>query len=649
MSLISSGFTSDPRLKGTCMQPSYKPWSVLTLLTLLGCSVPVPTLALSNGAPIAPGSQAVTPAGTPVGNSAVQPALLVRSLNAQALLAPQQPMANATVTAFNLGNTQPFATVTADANGNFSLPLAAANGKWIKLVAHAGSQTLVTLVAPALAGSSAYRALDAQGISLTPATTLAYLAISQQIGLWAQVTLTQAQSSTIQQALANLIYGASLALSGDQAAAFNAAVLGALDAQGNGQLPTSASSAITHASPAFSSLFGASASSIANTLTQAAQQSNQSIPGFLNALANSQSFGGVSANSGGSSGASAPAGPTLLSLSELFTNTLYKNTLTSLASGSAATTSTWGGGSATILATPFATNVFNAASVTASTGADGAYNPLVSGAIATPVCNFTTITIPLGVTITAANGVALNAQGSVNIAGTLQSTGSAGSPGPGNGMSGGNAPALTVNASGTMTISGTIQGAGGNGGDGGLTGGTGGNGAAITLDASTALNVTGTVLSNGGAGGSVNGILSTNGGNGGNIVLNAPTIAVSGRVASVGGSSTALSGSVSSGGGLTGATTFLAPAMAQATAYDAGGVVATSVVYTSDTFASTTPGGSSIVLQFDDGDAGLGVTWSNNWRANITTLSKRYVRFRALLTPGTQAPVLTKVTINYHY
>src|SRR5439155_16992616 len=100
-----------------------------------------------------------------------------------------------------------------------------------------------------------------------------------------------------------------------------------------------------------------------------------------------------------------------------------------LAIGAAAGLLALGGG-------PAAAQTFNSG----STGADGAFSPTTSTTVPLPasgVFNFTTVTIPAGVTVrftkNAANTpVTILAQGDVTIAGTIDVSGSPGGPGVAN-------------------------------------------------------------------------------------------------------------------------------------------------------------------------------------------------------------------------
>ena len=250
-----------------------------------------------------------------------------------------------------------------------------------------------------------------------------------------------------------------------------------------------------------------------------------------------------------------------------------------------------------------------------STGADGAFNPTTTQTIAVPesgVFNFTTVTIPSGVTVTFApnsNNTPLTilASGDVVISGTINVAGKAanvngtgGLGGPG-GFAGGNggfgvadlfsgqngsgpgggkggvggstsipgggggyatvgsaAPAASPTAIGSSYGSGLIQpliggsgGAGGGAGANSLGGAGGGGGGAILIASSTniTLNSTGTIDASGGLGG--NGFSPSapgGGGSGGAIRLIANTISGNGNIRVNGGNR----GTGGSGGGIGG-------------------------------------------------------------------------------------------------
>ena len=254
--------------------------------------------------------------------------------------------------------------------------------------------------------------------------------------------------------------------------------------------------------------------------------------------------------------------------------------------------------------TPAAAQTFNSG----STGADGPFSPASNTTLALPptgVFNFTTITIPSGVTVTftknAANTpVILLATGAVTISGTINVSGGnggalgrPGSGGPGgfDGGAGGDGVTTTtagaglgpgggtqgVNcqgsggsygtqgtpAFGTCTVIGPagptygspllrpiVGGSGGSGGSAGgvpgTPGGSGGGGGGALLIASSGtltLNSGSQLLADGGGGGSA-GNFGGGGGSGGAIRLIAPTITTTGNLLARGGAQ---------GGGFTGA------------------------------------------------------------------------------------------------
>lgn len=250
-----------------------------------------------------------------------------------------------------------------------------------------------------------------------------------------------------------------------------------------------------------------------------------------------------------------------------------------------------------------------------STGADGAFNPTTTQTIAVPesgVFNFTTVTIPSGVTVTFApnsNNTPLTilASGDVVISGTINVAGKAANvngtgglggpggfaggnggfgvadlfsgqngsgPGGGKGGAGGStsipgggggyatvgsaAPAASPTAIGSSYGSGLIQpliggsgGAGGGAGANSLGGAGGGGGGAILIASSTniTLNSTGTIDAGGGLGG--NGFSPSapgGGGSGGAIRLIANTISGNGNIRVNGGNR----GTGGNGGGIGG-------------------------------------------------------------------------------------------------
>lgn len=208
-----------------------------------------------------------------------------------------------------------------------------------------------------------------------------------------------------------------------------------------------------------------------------------------------------------------------------------------------------------------------------STGVLGAFTPTTNTTVTLPpdgVVNYTTVTIPAGVTVTfqrnAANTpVTLLATGDVTIAGTLSVNGSPGAnptstPAPGGpgGFAGGlpgSPPTAGSGPGGGAASSNATYGApgsfvsllplfGGSGGGGGLvnaisSAGGGGGGGAIVLASSTRITMasTGSVTANGGNGGSGSGGTAFNagGGSGGAIRLVAPVVTGTGTLSANGG------------------------------------------------------------------------------------------------------------------
>ncbi len=194
-----------------------------------------------------------------------------------------------------------------------------------------------------------------------------------------------------------------------------------------------------------------------------------------------------------------------------------------------------------------------------STGADGAFAPMADTTLGLPpdgVLNFTTVTIPAGVTVTVARNAAntpvtLLASGDVSIVGTLSLNGSIFTPGPGGfagaiGGASGNLPGEGLGPGGGAERTNATYGApsdflsllplfGGSGGGGGGTatsvGGLGGGGGgAIVIASSTRITITGTITANGGPGTQPLGGCASHGGNGsgGAIRLVAPVLAGTG-------------------------------------------------------------------------------------------------------------------------
>jgi hypothetical protein len=227
-----------------------------------------------------------------------------------------------------------------------------------------------------------------------------------------------------------------------------------------------------------------------------------------------------------------------------------------------------------------------------STGADGAFSPTVNTTVTLPasgVLNYTTVNIPIGVTVkftkNAANTpVTILATGNVTIAGTIDIRGNAGAPpangtavgttggagGPG-GFDGGNGATGTVSTTG-----GSGRGPGGGTGSSGAAGAGGGGFAAAggngTAPSGATAGIGGSVYSDatllpliggsGGGGGGANlGYTGGGGGGGGGAILIASsgTISLSGSILASGGPGTfydILKGS--SGGGSGGAVRLIA-------------------------------------------------------------------------------------------
>src|SRR6266702_3336633 len=175
--------------------------------------------------------------------------------------------------------------------------------------------------------------------------------------------------------------------------------------------------------------------------------------------------------------------------------------------------------------------------VSGSTGALGPFSPTANTVVTLPtngVLNYTTINIPAGVTVTFNKNVAntpvyMLASGDVNIAGTIDVSGTNGTsndigkggPGGFNGGYGGGSGTLGGNGMGP-----------GSGGAGGTTYGGAGGGGAIVVASNTQITVTGSILANGGS--SVNGS-GGGGGSGGGIKLISDTISGNGTIIAAGG------------------------------------------------------------------------------------------------------------------
>jgi hypothetical protein len=244
-----------------------------------------------------------------------------------------------------------------------------------------------------------------------------------------------------------------------------------------------------------------------------------------------------------------------------------------------------------------------------STGADGVFAPTTSTTLTLPangILNFTTVSIPSGVTVRVARNAAnmpvtLLATGNVSIAGTLDvsgtsggnvmdgtflgSNGGAGGPGGFDGGNGANGVASTIGgtglgpgggaagagagyaaAGGVVSPTGTpgapygnaellplIGGSGGGGGDaplGSTSAGGGGGGGAILIASSGTITLTGTISARGGSGGGGNN--PGGGGSGGAIRLVATTITGAGGTLDVRGGSGNSGIGIASGGGSVG-------------------------------------------------------------------------------------------------
>jgi hypothetical protein len=250
-------------------------------------------------------------------------------------------------------------------------------------------------------------------------------------------------------------------------------------------------------------------------------------------------------------------------------------------------------GGLTVLLALLLSGSFALAFISGSTGADGAFNPAANTQLQVPpdgVFNFTTIDIPIGVTVTfikneANTPVYILATGDVTIDGTINVSGgnavsiSPGAAGPG-GFSGGNGSgsgaggnglgpgggAISHSTANSLQAGGgggygtpgqTYAGAGGStygdariipliGGSGGaggnyvgfypsLGGGGGGGGGAILIASSGAISVSGYILANGGNGDVNENYTQGGGGSGGAIKLVANNISGNGTISAVGG------------------------------------------------------------------------------------------------------------------
>jgi hypothetical protein len=232
-------------------------------------------------------------------------------------------------------------------------------------------------------------------------------------------------------------------------------------------------------------------------------------------------------------------------------------------------------------------NTAHATFVSGSTGVLGSFNPTGNTVVTLPpdgVLNYTTITIPAGVTVTFTKNAAntpvymlatgdVVIAGAVNVSGTSGSSTDAGKGGPGGfdggygGSSysgggkglgpggGGGAVSGNSGAGGGFGANGTSAGPtaggqaygnarllpliGGSGGGGGGTNGTnaGGGGGAIVIASSTTITLTGAIYANGQFT-SANWWPGTGGGSGGGIKLVANTISGNGTLSAAGGNAT---------------------------------------------------------------------------------------------------------------
>jgi hypothetical protein len=210
-----------------------------------------------------------------------------------------------------------------------------------------------------------------------------------------------------------------------------------------------------------------------------------------------------------------------------------------------------------------------------STGADGAFAPTTSQTISVPasgVFNYTTVTIPSGVTITylanAANvPLTILASGDVQITGTLKVSGQDGNP---TGFGGIGGPGGGRGGNGGVNLSSGTNGDGPGGGKGGLVstgspancsnGGAGGAGFQVPGAGSLGGSVYGTknliplIAGSGGGGGcGASNDVGTGGGGGGGALLVASsttiTIGGAGTISAKGGAGGSKAGSDASGGG----------------------------------------------------------------------------------------------------
>ncbi len=222
-----------------------------------------------------------------------------------------------------------------------------------------------------------------------------------------------------------------------------------------------------------------------------------------------------------------------------------------------------------------------------STGALGAFNPTTNTTVTLPpdgILNYTTVTIPAGVTVTfqrntANTPVTLLATGDVTVAGTISVNGATGpfrgsiaalggpggfpggiggGPPTGGAGPGGGAPSGFGNSNATYgapaTFVSLIPLVGGSGGGGGVAStlgaaGGGGGGGAIVIASTTKITVTGMIAANGGDGGTSAGGTGfyAGAGSGGAIRLAAPQVTGNGQLTAVGGIGTPTSVPAGSG------------------------------------------------------------------------------------------------------
>jgi hypothetical protein len=243
-----------------CLRPAV----LLISLHLLACAATPPQ-----------GPVPVGPAGTATDPAAVEgPSLDGRALGFRG------PLAGATVTALPVGPGAPLATGTTDAAGRFHLVVAAAGGP-VRVLVHRGGQTLARLVP---APRRAVLAVPADAV--TPATTLAYLAIAP--------TLAQGTLAAIEQVLATFerLVTAADDVVGTLDAAGQDRLLGTLDPAGQGTLPPELSATLDQ-DPAW---------------RQAAAEANQPPAAGPAAPADPARPVGPEAPAGGTAGGSEPAG-----------------------------------------------------------------------------------------------------------------------------------------------------------------------------------------------------------------------------------------------------------------------------------------------------------------------------------------------------